>query len=127
MDIGPYETERRMEMVFATAPTAQLHELCIRNGWFDCGTNTQYEKLFEANVSGFSIEEIATIIWLCSSEPERYEIIAELKLARAAWTRRYVSVPEEPTGRARFHVGEINRAKSLAELARESVTYTKRI
>lgn len=49
----------------------KLKQLCIENGWFDCGTNQQYEKLFYANEKGFSIEEIAAIIWLCSDE-EKY-------------------------------------------------------
>lgn len=49
----------------------KLRQLCIENDWFTYGTNYQYEKLFYANEKGFSIEEIATIIWLCSDE-EKY-------------------------------------------------------
>lgn len=61
----------------------KLKQLCIENGWFDCGTNQQYEKLFYANEKGFSIEEIAAIIWLCSDEEKhtRENIIAALQEA----------------------------------------------
>ena len=44
----------------------ELRRKCIKNDWFDEGTNTQYEKLFYANGRGASIEELATIIWLCT-------------------------------------------------------------
>ena len=46
----------------------ELRIMCIKNQWFTCGTNKQYEKLLYANQYGSSIEEIATIIWLCSDE-----------------------------------------------------------
>ena len=46
----------------------QLRSLCIKNNWFTCGTNRQYEKLFYANEMGCPLEEIATIIWVCSDE-----------------------------------------------------------
>ena len=46
----------------------ELRQLCIDNDWFTCGTCEQYEKLFYANENGCPIEEIATIIWLCSDE-----------------------------------------------------------
>lgn len=58
-----------------------LRDLCIRKQWFTCGDNKQYEKLFYANEHGASIEEIATIIWLCSDEEKwcRRDILFELK------------------------------------------------
>ena len=46
----------------------KLRSLCIKNAWFTCGTNRQYNKLFEMNSQGASIEHIATAIWLCSDE-----------------------------------------------------------
>lgn len=46
----------------------ELRQLCIDNDWFSCGTIEQYDKLFYANENGCPIEEIATIIWLCSNE-----------------------------------------------------------
>ena len=46
----------------------ELRELCINNNWFTCGSINQYEKLFYANENGCPIEEIATIIWLCSDD-----------------------------------------------------------
>lgn len=44
----------------------KLRSLCIQHDWFTCGTNSQYEKLFEMNEQGAGIEQIATVIWLCS-------------------------------------------------------------
>lgn len=43
-----------------------LRQACIDNDWFTAGTNEQYQKLFYANENGCPLEEIATIIWLCS-------------------------------------------------------------
>lgn len=45
-----------------------LRSLCIAHNWFTCGTCEQYEKMFYANENACPIEEIATIIWLCSDE-----------------------------------------------------------
>lgn len=46
----------------------KLRCLCIEHNWFTCGSNRQYEKLFEMNEQGAAIEQIATVIWLCSDE-----------------------------------------------------------
>lgn len=46
----------------------KLRSLCIDHDWFTCGSNRQYEKLFEMNEQGAGIEQIATVIWLCSDE-----------------------------------------------------------
>lgn len=51
---------------YSVATPERLRSLCIRKQWFTCGTNEQYEKLFYANEMGCPIEEMATIIWLCS-------------------------------------------------------------
>lgn len=53
---------------YSVTTTEELRMLCIKNNWFTCGTIEQYEKLFYANRNGCPIEEIATIIWLCSDE-----------------------------------------------------------
>lgn len=45
-----------------------LRNLCIKNNWFTAGSNEQYAKLFYANDMGCSLEELVTIIWLCSDE-----------------------------------------------------------
>lgn len=57
-----------------------LRMLCIKNDWFTCGTNRQYDKLFYANSQGASLDEIATIIWLCSDDDDhcRRDIKAQL-------------------------------------------------
>ena len=53
---------------YSVTTTENLWRLCNKHKWFTCGSNTQYEKLFYANKNGCPIEEIATIIWLCSSD-----------------------------------------------------------
>ena len=58
-----------MKMVrYSVTDTLKLRDLCIKNDWFTCGSIEQYDKLFYANEHGCPIEEIATIIWLCSDE-----------------------------------------------------------
>lgn len=58
-----------------------LQEACITLGWFTQGSSHQFDKLFYANEHGCPIEEIATIIWLCSDEEVwcRRDILAELR------------------------------------------------
>lgn len=64
----------------------ELRSLCIKNNWFTCGSNRQYEKLFYANEMGCPIEEIATIIWLCSDEDyRRTDVLDELKKAQTEY------------------------------------------
>ena len=53
---------------YTVTTNVNLRSLCIDHNWFTCGTCEQYEKLFYANENGCPIEEIATIIWLCSDE-----------------------------------------------------------
>lgn len=53
---------------YSVTTSWELRLLCINNNWFTCGSIEQYEKLFYANENGCPIEEIATIIWLCSDE-----------------------------------------------------------
>lgn len=56
-----------MKKYSVTTPE-ELRSLCIKKDYFTCGTNSQYDKLFYANEMGAPIEEIATIIWLCSDD-----------------------------------------------------------
>lgn len=85
-------------MKYSTIPTYDLRALCIEHDWFTCGTNEQYEKLFYANTNGASMEEIATIIWICSDADlhTKNDILATLKTARAAWTKSLLQ-PCSPT------------------------------
>lgn len=34
-------------MNYSIIPNDQLRELCIKKNWFNCGTTSQYSKLFE--------------------------------------------------------------------------------
>lgn len=44
----------------------RLRNLCIKHQWFTEGSSRQYDKLFYANSHGAPLEEIVTLIWLCS-------------------------------------------------------------
>lgn len=59
-----------------------LYRVCNDNRYFTCGTNQQYDKLFELNTLNISIIELATIIWICSKNKNREDIINELIKAR---------------------------------------------
>ena len=64
---------------YSVTTRENLRGLCIKHDWFTCGTCEQYEKLFYANEHGATIEEIATIIWVCSDNWCRRDILAILK------------------------------------------------
>lgn len=55
-----------------------LYRMCNNNNWFTCGDNSQYNKLFELNREGASIEELALVIYICS-DCSRESILNKLK------------------------------------------------
>ena len=57
----------------------KLYHLCNKYQWFTGGDCIQYEKLFEKNRPGASLETLATIIWLCSSSYDEKQILEILK------------------------------------------------
>ena len=81
-----------MATVYAVTDYEGLRNLCIKNNWFTEGTNKQYEKLFYANEHGCTIEEIATIIWLCSDDVARRDVVFSLEEARAEYYKRYFNI-----------------------------------
>ena len=66
---------------YTVTTNESLRLLCIKHDWFTQGSNEQYRKLFYANENGCPIEEIATIIWICSDSEKwcRRDILHELK------------------------------------------------
>lgn len=69
-------------MNYTVTTPYKLHKICVDNAWFTCGTKEQYHKLVYGNENGCPIEEIATIIWLCSDDEWcRRDILAVLKEA----------------------------------------------
>ena len=56
--------------------TMDMYELCNEKQWFTCGTNSQYEKMFDfvrkENINSlmidYKIKELARMIWLCSDD-----------------------------------------------------------
>lgn len=63
-----------------TMSAMQIRELCIKNNWFTCGDNSQYEKMFERVRAKAEIDEIATIIWIYSENVTKEEIISKLTI-----------------------------------------------
>lgn len=61
-----------------TKSATEIRSLCIKKDWFTNGTNTQYERMFDRVRDGADIDEIATIIWVCSENVTKEEIIKEL-------------------------------------------------
>lgn len=56
-----------------------LYRFCNDNKYFTCGTNEQYDKLFERNRKNASTTELGIIIWICSDKNfSRREIISKL-------------------------------------------------
>lgn len=55
-----------------------LYHMCNNNNWFTCGDNSQYNKLFDLNKEGASIEELALVIYICS-DCSRESILNKLK------------------------------------------------
>lgn len=103
-------------MTYSIVPNDKLRELCIKNNWFTCGSNSQYEKLFESNTNGFTPMEIATIIWLCSDNADRNTILATLKSARAAWTRSLITIPEKCSDAKAGYLTAIEEAETMNDL-----------
>ena len=74
---------------YSVTDNVTLRQACIKNNWFTEGTNEQYEKLFYANEHGCPLEEIATIIWLCSDESwHRRDIKFQLETLRRQYLER---------------------------------------
>lgn len=76
---------------YSVANTATLRQVCIENNWFTAGTNEQYEKLFYANENSCPLEEIVTIIWICSNDKCcRRDIKAVLEKVRDDYQRSLI-------------------------------------
>ena len=59
--------------------TDKLFYLCNKYQWFTNGDCKQYDMLFDRNKQGASLETLATIIWICSSDPIEQDILKILK------------------------------------------------
>lgn len=77
---------------YSVTDPARLRMLCIRQNWFTCGSNEQYEKMFYANDNGWPIEDIATAIWICSKNVDRDTVLNVLREER-----EYYLNPPEPS------------------------------
>lgn len=56
----------------------EVRSLCIKNNWFTCGDNRQYGKMFDKVREHAEIDEVATMIWICSEDVTKEEIVKQL-------------------------------------------------
>lgn len=61
-----------------------LRSFCIRNNYFTAGDCDMYRKLFTASEEGASLDDLATMIWMCSTNVSRSEVLENLR-QEAAW------------------------------------------
>ncbi len=59
--------------------TDKLYRICNKYQWFTSGSINQYDKLFERNKDGTSLQTLATIIWICFNGYSENEILQILK------------------------------------------------
>lgn len=93
-----------------------LRNLCIQNGWFEGGTEEQYEKLFEANTSGASDEKLSIMIYLCSdtSQEEILKILRNYKIMQTVKYPNTVYLTSEKIAENAINeIGEDNIKKYL--------------
>lgn len=57
----------------------KLYYLCNKYQWFTNGGCRQYEMLFERNRRDVTLETLATIIWICSTDWDEKAILEILK------------------------------------------------
>lgn len=57
----------------------KLYYLCNKYQWFTRGDCKQYEMLFERNRWDVTLETLATIIWICSTDWNEQDILEILK------------------------------------------------
>lgn len=60
----------------------KLYYLCNKHQWFTNGDCKQYSMFFERNRQGASLETLATIIWICSSNFNEQDILEILQKER---------------------------------------------
>lgn len=59
-----------------------LRSACINHKWFESGDINQYNKLFQRNEEGASIEELSIIIWICSTGHKKEDIYRKLSFIK---------------------------------------------
>ncbi len=59
--------------------TDKLYRICNKYQFFTNGDISQYDKLFERNKEGASLQTLATIIWICSNGYSENEILQILQ------------------------------------------------
>lgn len=69
-----------MNIYYPSQVSGRVRDLCIRKNWFNCGTNRQYDRMFDMlDRPEFSTRDVALVIWTCSSDAALDDIIDELE------------------------------------------------
>jgi hypothetical protein len=56
-----------------------LYKLCNEENLFTCGSQEQYDKMFQKNDEGVPLKQIAAMIWICSDDISLDDVIYLLK------------------------------------------------
>lgn len=56
-----------------------VHRLCNANGWFDGGSQNQYDRMLNMVHDGAPVHDIAIMIWMCSEDVSLETIETELE------------------------------------------------
>ena len=69
-----------MNIYYPSQVSGRVRDLCIRKDWFNCGTNRQYDRMFDMlDRPEYSARDIALVIWTCTDHASLDDIIEELE------------------------------------------------
>lgn len=58
--------------------SAAIRQLCIDKNYFTCGSNEQYNKMFDMVENNAEPHDIALVIWICSEDADLEAIEASI-------------------------------------------------
>ena len=68
-------TDNFIYVPFSTLPNDKLRRLCIEQNWFNDASNSQYNRLFEANENDENtLDDIVSMIFICTDNTDKYTI-----------------------------------------------------
>lgn len=66
-----------------------VYACCVKYNWFNNGTNESYRKLLALAEKGTDLQTLSMLIWLCTDNAEKNEILKILKEEK----QNYLYVP----------------------------------
>lgn len=69
-----------MNIYYPSQVAERVRHICILKNWFNCGTNRQYDRMFDMlDRPEYSARDIALVIWACSDHASLTEILEEIE------------------------------------------------